>query len=81
MYSKVSQTFAFRKGDKELKPFDIKRLGENCFRHFDFAQMEDMSRLLADVTVLTLSFFYPALVCVILLPVYFLLKKHIRSLS
>ena len=53
----------------------------NCFRHFDLAQMEDMSRLLADVTVLTLSFFYPALVCVILLPVYFLLKKHIRSLS
>lgn len=53
----------------------------NCFRHFDFTQIGDMSQLLADATVLTLSLFYPALICVILLPVYFLLKKHIRSLT
>lgn len=56
----------------------------NCIRHLDpsTADLGDLSvYFLQDLSVAMLSLFYPVLICIVLLPVYFLLKEHIAKLE
>lgn len=48
----------------------------NSIRSKDFASPEALHWVLQDLTVAMLSLLYPLLICVILLPVWFILKKH-----
>ena len=49
----------------------------NCFRLMQISSFDDISVLLKSITVAMLSLFYPLFVCIILMPLYFGLKKHI----
>lgn len=49
----------------------------NCICSTDFSSIEGFGWLIRCVSVAMLSLFYPLLFCVILLPIYFMLKKHI----
>lgn len=51
----------------------------NCIRHTDLSSMEGFVWVLRGVSVAMLSLFYPLLICVVLMPVYFMLKKHIEE--
>lgn len=53
----------------------------NSIRHLDPSTADLGVYLLRDLSVAMLSLFYPVLVCIILLPVYFLLKRHIAKLE
>lgn len=51
----------------------------NCIRSTDLSSMEGFGWVLRGASVAILSLFYPLLICVILMPVYFMLKKHIEE--
>lgn len=53
----------------------------NSISHLDLSAADLGAYFLRDLSVAILSLFYPALICIILLPVYFLLKKHIAKLG
>lgn len=49
----------------------------NCIRTTELSSIEGFGWVLRSVSVAMLSLFYPLLLCVILIPIYFMLKKHI----
>lgn len=51
----------------------------NCSRSADLSYMEGIGDVIRCLAVVMLSLFYPLLICVILLPIYFMLKKHIEK--
>lgn len=48
----------------------------NCFKVLDLVSFEDLATLYLDTSVALLSPFYSLIICAILLPPYFCLKKH-----
>lgn len=51
----------------------------NSSRSADISYIEGIGDLIRSLAVAMLSLFYPLLICVILLPIYFMLKKHIEE--
>ena len=51
----------------------------NCIRSAALSSIEGIGNVICSLSVAMLSLFYPLLLCVILLPVYFMLKKHIEK--
>lgn len=48
-----------------------------CFRYMQISSFDDISVILKSITVALLSLFYPLFICIILMPLYFGLKKHV----
>lgn len=51
----------------------------NCIRSTDLSSIEGVGWVIQSTSVAMLSLFYPLLICVVLLPIYFMLKKHIAE--
>lgn len=51
----------------------------NCLRSINWVTFEDLGWTVLNISVAMISVFYPMVLCLLLLPVYYLLKKEIKE--